>query len=176
MSRCIPGEIPLEFPVASISPSPAWLQLGSVSSSERSIIKMFHLGCYSGKKKINKNQIAGLLVKPRICSPALGAASVPDKLRVLLIKVKAWGHFWDCGGALEDSPPRKAVPLSWFCAQLHRIPLSTLIQDPSLLSFEAAFSIICCHEVFQSVYKNVWKPTENIWASPMSSEGRNIPK
>lgn len=45
---------------------------------------MFHLG-YSGKK----NQVAGLLVKARICYPALGAASVPDKLRVLLIKVRA---------------------------------------------------------------------------------------
>lgn len=112
MSRCIPGKNSPRVPCLwspkrvgfSQSHFPAWLQFGSISSFVRSTTKMFHLR-YSGKK----NQVAGLLVKARICYPALGAASVPDKLRVLLIKVRAWGHFWDHGvalGGLEDSPPQ----------------------------------------------------------------------
>lgn len=123
------GKTPLQFPVYR-----EWLLSESLSSLAAIWVNIFLW------KVNNKNVPLALLFRQEKsdCRAGgwtqefvLGAASVPDKLRVLLIKVKAWGHFWGHGealGAWRIPLPRKAVPLSLFCAGLHRVPCAALFR------------------------------------------------
>lgn len=115
---------------------PAWLQFGSISSFERSITKMFHLPCYSGKK----NQIPGLVAKPRSLHSSPGssqcsweAQGAPYQGQGLRTFLRLW---WGLG-SLEDSPPQES------CATV--LIVCWIAQNPPV-----QLSSGCCSALFSS--------------------------